>query len=103
LFSPHTRVDFTTRAWALSSESSRVGIRLLGKPMETSSEGNLPTEGLHVGSIQVPPSGLPLVFLANSPPTGGYPVIGVVQRSALPQLGQLLPGSAIRFRALNAM
>jgi biotin-dependent carboxylase-like uncharacterized protein len=99
LFSPSTRADFTAQTWQLSAEASRVGVRLLGRPLTTASQGDLPTEGLHVGSIQVPPSGLPLVFLANSPPTGGYPVIGVVRRSDLPQLGQLLPGSRMRFRA----
>ena len=50
-----------------------------------------------VGAIQVPADGQPLVFLADHPTTGGYPVIAVVERGDLPLLAQARPGTAIRF------
>ncbi len=50
------------------------------------------------GSVQVPPSGRPTVFLADHPVTGGYPVIGVVLDADTDRAGQLRPGSAVRFR-----
>jgi len=49
------------------------------------------------GAIQVPPSGQPIVFLADHPPTGGYPVIGVVLTADLPVAAQLRPGDRVRF------
>jgi allophanate hydrolase subunit 2 len=45
----------------------------------------------------VPADGQPLVFLADHPTTGGYPVIGVVERADLPRLAQARPGAIVRF------
>ena len=50
-------------------------------------EGELPSEGIVTGAVQLPRSGEPLIFLADHPTTGGYPVIGVVDEAALPLLG----------------
>ena len=57
----------------------------------------LPSEGMATGSIQVPPSGNPILFLNDHPVTGGYPVIGVVERDALRLAAQLAPGDRIVF------
>ena len=59
----------------------------------------LPSEGMVLGAVQVPPDGQPVVLLADHPPTGGYPVIGVVHPDDLWQCGQLRPGETVRFRA----
>ena len=48
---------------------------------------------------QVPPSGRPVVFLADHPVTGGYPVIAVVEEADLDAVGQLRPGEGLRFRS----
>ncbi len=50
------------------------------------------------GSLQVPPDGRPIVFLADHPPTGGYPVIAVLASGDLPAAAQLRPGDRVRFR-----
>ncbi|TVT59263.1 biotin-dependent carboxyltransferase family protein [Amycolatopsis rhizosphaerae] len=84
--------------WTVTSESNRVGLRLSGEPLRRVRDGELPSEGIVTGAIQVPPSGLPLVFLADHPTTGGYPVIGVVAPAALPALAQARPGTRVRFR-----
>jgi allophanate hydrolase subunit 2 len=50
------------------------------------------------GSLQVPPSGQPILFLADHPVTGGYPVIAVVAAPAIDRAAQLRPGDQVRFR-----
>ena len=62
----------------------------------------LPTEGMPLGAIQVPPSGEPVVFLADHPITGGYPVIGVVLAEDVPLLAQARPGQHLVFRPEGA-
>ena len=51
-----------------------------------------------LGAVQVPPDGQPVVFLADHPTTGGYPVVAVVEEDDLWQCAQLRPGDAVRFR-----
>ena len=88
-------------AWAVTSESDRVGIRLDGPPLSRvpSARGReLPSEAVVRGSVQVPASGLPLVFGPDHPTTGGYPVIAVVDDDGSDQLAQRHPGQTVRFR-----
>ncbi|HEV7848586.1 MAG TPA: biotin-dependent carboxyltransferase family protein [Mycetocola sp.] len=91
-----------TGTWALGSASNRVGARLEGTPLERSAaahaRGELPSEGMVAGALQVPPSGLPTLLLADHPTTGGYPVIAVVASGALDMFAQLRPGQSLRFR-----
>lgn len=87
-----------TGEYAVSPTSNRVGARLTGPVLERAVDGELPSEGLVTGAVQVPASGEPLVFLADHPTTGGYPVIAVVDPADLPSLAQARPGIAVRFR-----
>ncbi|WP_284747311.1 biotin-dependent carboxyltransferase family protein [Amycolatopsis sp. RTGN1] len=84
--------------WTVTAESNRVGLRLDGTPLRRAVDGELPSEGVVTGAIQVPPSGLPVVFLADHPTTGGYPVAAVVRADALSALAQARPGTRVRFR-----
>ena len=87
--------------WTVTSESNRVGLRLEGTALRRAAayaEGELPSEGVLTGAIQVPPNGLPVVFLADHPTTGGYPVAAVVRPRALGALAQARPGTRVRFR-----
>ncbi|OMH25473.1 hypothetical protein BKD30_06160 [Tersicoccus phoenicis] len=86
-----------TARWTVTGESNRVGIRLDGPGLARARTDELPSEGMVTGSLQVPPSGLPTVFLADHPVTGGYPVIAVVVDADLDVLAQLRPGQALRF------
>ncbi len=89
------------RPWTVSDRSNRVGLRLDGVRIERAASHagrELPTEGLVAGAIQVPPSGQPVLFLADHPVTGGYPVIGVVRRAHLGRAAQLRPGQHVRLR-----
>ena len=64
--------------YTVSPMSNRVGARLTGAALTRAEAGELPSEGIVLGAVQVPADGQPLVFLADHPTTGGYPVIGVV-------------------------
>ena len=88
------------RSWRVTSELSRVGVRLESGefPRRSRSLGRMPSMGLVDGAIQVTPAGEPIVMLANRPATGGYPVIAVVEPDDLPILTQMRPGSSVRFR-----
>jgi biotin-dependent carboxylase-like uncharacterized protein len=86
-------------AYAVRPESNRVGLRLQGPEVPRRGPAELPSEGMVLGAVQVPPDGQPVVLLADHPPTGGYPVIAVVHPDDLWQCGQLRPGETVRFRA----
>ncbi len=88
----------TTQPWTVTADSDRVGLRLSGPRLERARDDELPSEGLVPGAVQVPPDGAPVVFLADHPVTGGYPVLAVVVTPDLPAVGQLRPGDVVRFR-----
>ncbi|WNI19315.1 biotin-dependent carboxyltransferase family protein [Actinacidiphila sp. ITFR-21] len=84
-------------AYTVSPASNRIGLRTLGPALLRAREGELPSEGMVLGAVQVPPDGRPVVFLSDHPTTGGYPVIGVVPEASLPAAAQSPPGTRIRF------
>ncbi|QKG21207.1 biotin-dependent carboxyltransferase family protein [Actinomadura verrucosospora] len=88
----------TSAPYQVSPDSNRVGVRLDGPPLTRSRGGELGSEGMATGSIQVPPSGHPIVFLADHPTTGGYPVVAVLASASVPDAAQLRPGQHVRFR-----
>lgn len=83
--------------YEVSADSNRVGMRLTGPALERSITEELPSEGVVRGSLQVPPTGLPTLFLADHPVTGGYPVIGVVLSADVDIAAQAQPGQRLRF------
>ncbi|MGW0533693.1 5-oxoprolinase subunit C family protein [Streptomyces sp. NPDC003032] len=87
----------TTRAYRVSSASNRIGLRTEGPALERAVQGELPSEGMVLGAVQVPPDGRPVVFLADHPTTGGYPVVAVVREADLAAAAQALPGTPVRF------
>jgi biotin-dependent carboxylase-like uncharacterized protein len=85
-------------AWRVQPTSNRIGVRLAGPALPRVRHDELPSEGVVAGAIQVPPSGEPIILLADHPTTGGYPVIAVVAFDDLPAVGQLRPGVEVRLR-----
>ncbi|WP_030321648.1 biotin-dependent carboxyltransferase family protein [Streptomyces sp. NRRL B-3229] len=100
-FTPEAVRDFTTRGFRVSSASNRIGLRTEGPALERRLRGELPSEGMVLGAVQVPPDGRPVVFLADHPTTGGYPVIGVVREPDLSAAAQAVPGTPVRFLAVR--
>ncbi|WP_435741463.1 biotin-dependent carboxyltransferase family protein [Nocardioides sp. SYSU DS0663] len=86
-------------AYRVADASNRIGLRLDGPVVERVRPGELASEGMVLGAVQVPPSGQPVVFLADHPPTGGYPVVAVVEPADLWRCAQLRPGDAVCFTA----
>ncbi|MDJ0380915.1 biotin-dependent carboxyltransferase family protein [Streptomyces sp. G-G2] len=84
--------------YRVSSAGNRIGLRTEGGPaLARARSGELPSEGMVLGAVQVPPDGMPVVFLADHPVTGGYPVLGVVPEEALHRAAQARPGTPVRF------
>lgn len=84
-------------AYEVTAESNRVGMRLMGPVLQRAREGELQSEGMVPGALQVPPTGQPTLFLADHPVTGGYPVIGVVLADDIGLAAQAQPGQRLRF------
>jgi len=101
--------DLTVGEWVVSSQSNRVGLRLdrpgpdenatVAPILAPDSLRELPSEGVVLGSIQIPPSGQPVLFLADHPVTGGYPVVAVVLDRDIDLAGQARPGNLLRFNS----
>jgi biotin-dependent carboxylase-like uncharacterized protein len=97
-FTPDARDTLLSTPWTVTTESNRVGVRLDGTELERAVTDELPTEGMALGALQVPPSGRPTIFLADHPVTGGYPVIAVLLDADVDAAAQLRPGQTLRFR-----
>ncbi|EJB08181.1 allophanate hydrolase subunit 2 [Rhizobium leguminosarum bv. trifolii WSM597] len=99
-FTPNGVETFLEQEWVVTPESSRIGIRLAGaRTIERIDDAELQSEATVLGAIQVPHSGQPVLFAADHPLTGGYPVIAVVAAHHLDLAGQLPIGARIRFKA----
>ncbi|WP_225630357.1 biotin-dependent carboxyltransferase family protein [Streptomyces solaniscabiei] len=96
-FTPAALHTFTSATYRVSPHSNRIGLRTEGPPLQRASTGELPSEGMVLGAVQVPPDGRPVVFLHDHPTTGGYPVIAVVTESALAAAAQAAVGTPVRF------
>lgn len=96
LFPEADRTLFFNQEYAVSRASDRMGYRLEGESL-SASHGLLPSEAVCEGAIQIPPGGLPIVLMADSPTVGGYPKIGAVATHDLGILAQLTPGERFRF------
>jgi biotin-dependent carboxylase-like uncharacterized protein len=84
--------------WEATSDSNRIGVRLAGPPLARARSGEVQSEGMVRGAVQVPPSGLPVLFLADCPVTGGYPVVAYVADEHVDLAAQLRPGQGVRLR-----
>jgi biotin-dependent carboxylase-like uncharacterized protein len=85
-------------AWTVGADSNRIGVRLDGPPLPHLERAELASEGLIRGAVQVPASGRPVIFLADHPTTGGYPVVAVVDDADTDALAQVRPGDLVQLR-----
>ncbi|SEK72111.1 sensor histidine kinase inhibitor, KipI family [Variovorax sp. YR750] len=100
-FTPDAVELLCAQAWTVTPQSNRVGIRLAGEEaLARANHAELPSEGTARGSIQVPASGQPVLFLADHPLTGGYPVIASVATHHLDRAGQIPVNARVRFRPM---
>jgi antagonist of KipI len=101
-FSPQALDTFLNSQYTVSAASDRMGYRLSGPPVHHSGRGELLSEGIATGSVQLPADGQPIVLLSDRPTTGGYPKIATVTRAGLALLAQSMPGTGqVRFSAVS--
>jgi allophanate hydrolase subunit 2 len=101
-FTKHGIATLSAQLYTVTPQSNRVGIRIEGaEPLERKDKAELPSEGTATGAIQVPHSGQPVLFLADHPLTGGYPVIGTVAEYHLDFAGQIPVNAKIQFRPVT--
>jgi len=100
-FTPVAMEQLGRGAFEVTSTSDRIGVRLDGPELQRSRSDELPSEGMVEGAVQIPPDGRPVIFLADHPVTGGYPVIAVVHPDDVPLAAQLRPGQPVRFEVVS--
>jgi biotin-dependent carboxylase-like uncharacterized protein len=97
LFSPPERERFFGQEWTVTPQSDRAGYRLRGAALQQQS-GELLSEPVLVGTIQVPANGQPIVTMRDGPTVGGYPKLGVLEPTDICWLAQIRPGERVRFQ-----
>lgn len=100
-FTDEGKADFLSGTYQVTGESDRMGYRLKGPVLRHVTDGNIISDGIVMGSIQVPPAGQPIVMMADCQSIGGYTKIGTVIRVDLPLMGQCKAGDEIRFEAVD--
>ncbi|MFI5491300.1 biotin-dependent carboxyltransferase family protein [Actinoplanes sp. NPDC051859] len=88
---------FLSATYTVTPAGNAIGLRLDGPALARSRTAELPSEGVVRGAVQVPPDGQPIVFQADHPVTGGYPVLAVLTPAAADRAAQLRPGATVRF------
>lgn len=99
-FSAEAAMTVLASEYTVRDDSDRMGLRLSGPPVSWSA-GEMVSEGVPLGAMQILPSGEPILLGVDAQTTGGYPVIGAVITADLPSLGQLRPRDRIRFQAVS--
>jgi biotin-dependent carboxylase-like uncharacterized protein len=96
-FTASALAGLATSRYTVAAASNRIALRTDGPALARAVHAELPSEGMVLGAVQVPADGRPMLFLADHPTTGGYPVIGVVPEADLAAAGQARPGTPVRF------
>ncbi|MDH3667809.1 MAG: biotin-dependent carboxyltransferase family protein [Paracoccaceae bacterium] len=89
-------------SWKIGARSDRMGVRLEGPVLKHTDKGyNIVSDGIALGSVQLPGDGKPIVLAADRQTTGGYPKIAVIARADMPHFAQLPAGTFVRFREVT--
>jgi antagonist of KipI len=100
-FSAETQKMFYAGTYRVTEDSNRMGLRLEGAAIAPFSGGEMISEGVSLGAVQIPASGLPIILFVEQQTTGGYPKIANVISADLSSLGQLRPRDEIRFELVE--
>jgi allophanate hydrolase subunit 2 len=100
-FAHSARETFYSASFSVREESDRAGLRLDGPSIEPPFAGNMITEGVSLGAVQVPPGGQPIILFVDQQTTGGYPIVANVIAADLASVGQLRPRDQIRFELVS--
>jgi antagonist of KipI len=100
-FSESSLRSFYSGTYRVGEQSNRMGLRLEGAPVKQSSGGEMITEGVSLGAVQVTHGGLPIILFVEQQTTGGYPKIANVISADIHCVGQLRPRDEIRFEQVT--
>jgi biotin-dependent carboxylase-like uncharacterized protein len=100
-FTPQAQAAFTGSEWSITNDANRMGYRLSGETLSLLSPLELLSHGIVPGTVQVPPSGQPIIQLADANTCGGYPKIATVIEADLWRLAQAPVGARLRFSAVS--
>lgn len=100
-FTLESRESFWNCLFKVTADSDRMGYRLDGPKLQLKENGELISEAVSFGSIQVPGDGNPIVLLADRQTTGGYPKIGQIAAVDLPAMAQAKPGDSVGFEKIS--
>src|SRR5712664_1511341 len=92
---------FYASTFRVAEESNRMGLRLEGAAIPALASGEMISEGVALGAVQVPEGGLPIILFVEQQTTGGYPKIANVISADFHSLGQLRPRDEIRFERVE--
>ncbi|NLA76553.1 MAG: biotin-dependent carboxyltransferase family protein [Clostridiales bacterium] len=92
---------FFSEAYTLSNASDRMGLRLEGKSIAAKEKSDIISDGIALGSVQIPASGKPIIMMADRQTTGGYAKIATVISADISVLAQKRPGDVIRFKQVS--
>jgi antagonist of KipI len=98
--SPANAHALCSAAWEVQPDSDRMGLRLRGPALERHT-GQMLTEGVPLGAVQVPPDGQPIILFVEHQTTGGYPKIANVISADFHAVGQLRPRDQVRFKQVS--
>ena len=101
LFTEDTVATFLTARFKISTESDRMGYKLVGPTIESSNSANIISDGNALGVIQIPGVGSPRILLSDRGTTGGYPKIATVITADIGKLAQALPDHTLRFNRVS--
>ena len=99
-FDQEALIRFVNHHYCISKSSDRMGYRLSGEEISWG-HGNIISEGIALGSVQIPPDGQPIVLLNDRQSVGGYPKIGCVCQKDCAQLSQRQTGQKIYFEFVD--
>lgn len=100
-FAESSLYSFYEGTYRVGEQSNRMGLRLEGTPVATRQTGEMITEGVSLGAVQVPAGGLPIILFVDQQTTGGYPKLANVISADLHRVGQLRPRDEIRFEQVT--
>lgn len=101
LFSNDEQKKFLNQYYKISNRADRMGVHLKGDPLQHIDGHDVVSDGIVMGSIQVPGTGYPIVLMADRQPTGGYPKIATIVTADLPAFSQLRPGQEFQFCSVS--
>jgi antagonist of KipI len=96
-FDANNQKVFFDTVWKVTPDSNRMGYRLAGQTLARSRTDEILSGPTCLGSVQVPPSGVPIALMADHQTTGGYPRIAEIASADIPRLAQIAPGGTVHF------